>query len=250
MPMLHLASARTRRFLPRFLSAARRNVQQPPIMSLLISRRISVSASHLLSLIILLLRALRPRRRQLPRPMLPPAHRLCPHPKLLPQLRLPQSRLLQLLPPSATSSMSAQSTTTSATVETTGTSTKSSLPSSTSDSAASATSSSAATEGSASKGLSQAAIAGIGVGIGAAVIAIAGIVICMLLKARRRKPGRHGHNKDISKPLPGPDRMYAQRDTNFRRDRDHSMEKFGNDLEMTSHRYEDMVPRTQPRTLV
>ncbi|EFY93003.1 hypothetical protein MAC_00786 [Metarhizium acridum CQMa 102] len=152
--------------------------------------------------------------------------------------------------PSATSSMSAQSTTTSATVETTGTSTKSSLPSSTSDSAASATSSSAATEGSASKGLSQAAIAGIGVGIGAAVIAIAGIVICMLLKARRRKPGRHGHNKDISKPLPGPDRMYAQRDTNFRRDRDHSMEKFGNDLEMTSHRYEDMVPRTQPRTLV
>ncbi|EFY96335.1 CFEM domain protein [Metarhizium robertsii] len=152
--------------------------------------------------------------------------------------------------PAATTSMSTESTPTSATVETTGTPTKSSSPSSTSDSAPSATSSSAATEGSSSKGLSQAAIAGIGVGIGAAVIAIAGIVICMLLKARRRKPGRNGHNRDISKPLPGPDRMYAHRNTSFRRNRDHSMEKFGNDLEMTSHRYEDMVPRTQPRTLV
>lgn len=44
--------------------------------------------------------------------------------------------------------------------------------------------------------------------------------------------------------------MYAHRNTSFRRNRDYSMEKFGNDLEMTSHRYEDMVPRTQPRTLV
>lgn len=72
----------------------------------------------------------------------------------------------------------------------------------------------------------------------------------MLLKGRKRKPSRNGDNMDISKPLPGSGRMYPNREDNYRHARDHSVEKFGNDIEMTSHRYEDMVPRTQPRTMV
>ncbi|OAQ65810.1 extracellular membrane protein, CFEM domain-containing protein [Pochonia chlamydosporia 170] len=146
-----------------------------------------------------------------------------------------------------TTSASTQST---AAAETTGSSTTSSSPSSTTDSAANATSSGDAAGGSTSTGLSQAAIAGIGVGIGAAVIAVAGIVICMLLKGRKRKPNQTGDNMDISRPLPGSGRMYPERSRAYRHERDHSLEKFGNDLEITSHRYEDMVPRTQPRTLV
>lgn len=83
---------------------------------------------------------------------------------------------------------------------------------------------------------------GIGVGIGVAVIGIAGIGIGLLLRNRRRKPRQ---SMEISKPLPGSGRMYPPRD------RDHSsFEKYGNDIEMTSNRYEDMVPRTQPRTMV
>ncbi|OAA35053.1 CFEM domain protein [Metarhizium rileyi] len=164
----------------------------------------------------------------------------------------PPSSATQTATPTSTSSDP-----TSTVVETTGSSTASPAPSSTSDNASSATSNApssatssvAATGGSPSTGLSQAAIAGIGVGIGAAVIAVAGIVVCMLLKARRHNPRRNGNKADISKPFHGPGRMYT-REASFRRARDHSMEKYGNDLEMTSHRYEDMVPRTQPRTLV
>lgn len=82
---------------------------------------------------------------------------------------------------------------------------------------------------------------GIGVGVGAAVIALAGIVICILLRSRKRTPPRQ--SMEISKPLPGSGRAYAGRDHN-------SFEKYGNDIEMTTNRYEDMVPRQQPRTMV
>ncbi|KHN96157.1 Extracellular membrane protein, CFEM domain protein [Metarhizium album ARSEF 1941] len=153
--------------------------------------------------------------------------------------------------PATTTSATVTPTTTSAAVETTRTSTtSSSTSSSTSSTSGSATSSNPAAQGSSSKGLPQAAIAGICVGVGTANIAIAGIVICMLLKSRRRRPSPSGNHRAISKPSLGPDRMYPQHDMGFRRDGDRSMEKYGNDLEMTSHRYEDMVPRTQPRTLV
>ncbi|RDA87484.1 hypothetical protein CP532_1649 [Ophiocordyceps camponoti-leonardi (nom. inval.)] len=81
---------------------------------------------------------------------------------------------------------------------------------------------------------------GIGVGVGAAVVAIAGIVICLLLRSRKQKPRQ---SMEISKPLPGSGRAYAGREHG-------SFEKHGNDIEMTSHRYEDMVPRQQPRTMV
>lgn len=83
-------------------------------------------------------------------------------------------------------------------------------------------------------------MAGIGVGVGAAVIALAGIVICLLLRSRKRKPRQ---SMDISKPLPGSGRTYAGHDP-------HLFEKYGNDIEMTTQRYEDMVPQQQSRTLV
>ncbi|KAF4595287.1 Extracellular membrane protein, CFEM domain protein [Ophiocordyceps camponoti-floridani] len=87
---------------------------------------------------------------------------------------------------------------------------------------------------------SQGTVIGIGIGVGAAVIALAGVVICFLLRGRKQKPR---HSIEISKPLPGSGRAYAGRERN-------SFEKQGNDIEMTSHRYEDMVPRQQPRTMV
>ncbi|GAB0135253.1 hypothetical protein EsDP_00003598 [Epichloe bromicola] len=159
--------------------------------------------------------------------------------------------------PSSTSSHATTSSTvpgvsSSATAETTGSSTSSATSSSTSDTVAGATSSaaSAAAAGSTSSGLSQAAIAGIGIGIGAAVIAVAGIVICMLLKGRKKKATRNPENMDISKPLPGSGRMYPNREDNYRARRDASFEKYGPDIEMTANRYEDMLPRTQPRTMV
>ncbi len=53
---------------------------------------------------------------------------------------------------------------------------------------------------------------------------------------------------DISKPLPGSGRTYPARDDRGR-DSD-SYDKYGNDIEMTSNRYEDMIPSQQPRTMV
>ncbi|KZZ94341.1 hypothetical protein AAL_05308 [Moelleriella libera RCEF 2490] len=145
--------------------------------------------------------------------------------------------------PSTASSSSAAPTSTSAS------STTSSGPTTTSNVAASATTSSAA-GATKPNGLSQAAVAGIGIGIGAAVIAVAGIVICMLLRGRRNNRHRNPDQMEISKPLPGSGRMYATREDQYRGGRDASMEKYGHEIEMTSHRYEDMIPRTQPRTMV
>ncbi|GJN76155.1 hypothetical protein PCL_06613 [Purpureocillium lilacinum] len=144
-----------------------------------------------------------------------------------------------------TSTSASVSTTASATAESTSTasSTQTSAPSTTDAGIpASATSSQAAAGGSSNSGLSQAAVIGIGVGIGAAVIAIAGIVICLLLRNRKRRPSQHPHF-EISKPLPGAGRTYASPDHG-------SFEKYHNDIELSSNRYEDMVPRTQPRTMV
>lgn len=91
--------------------------------------------------------------------------------------------------------------------------------------------------------MSYASTVGIGVGVAAAVVA-AGIVGFILLKNRKRKPAPR-QSMDISKPLPGSGRTYPERE----RVRD-SFEKYAADIEMTSNRYEDMVPRTQPRTMV
>ncbi|PHH85704.1 hypothetical protein CDD83_49 [Cordyceps sp. RAO-2017] len=83
-------------------------------------------------------------------------------------------------------------------------------------------------------------VVGIGLGVGGAVIALASIGVGLLLRGRKRKPRP---SMEISKPLPGSGRTYGGRGAN-------SFEKYGNDIEMTTNRYEDMVPRQQPRTMV
>ncbi|PNY29569.1 Uncharacterized protein TCAP_00514 [Tolypocladium capitatum] len=142
---------------------------------------------------------------------------------------------------SSTTPRASSSTTTGST----STSCTSATPSTTSGIPASATSSQAAVAaaagGASGNGLSQAAVIGIGVGIGVAVIAITGIVIGLLLRNRSRTPPRQ--SMEISKPLPGSGRGYLPRDHG-------SFEKYGDDIEMTSNRYEDMVPRTLPRTML
>ncbi|KAG6110876.1 hypothetical protein E4U31_005183 [Claviceps sp. LM219 group G6] len=143
------------------------------------------------------------------------------------------------VPPEASSSVSVVTT-----------DTQSSAPSSTTEAVPAATSSAAAAAASPSPGLSHAAVAGIGVGIGAAVLGLAGVVICALMKGRSKKPGRNADRVAISKPMPAAGRTYPNRDDQYRGGRDGSFEKYGPDIEMTANRYEDMVPRTQPRTMV
>ncbi|KAG5920235.1 hypothetical protein E4U42_006266 [Claviceps africana] len=123
--------------------------------------------------------------------------------------------------------------------------------STTSEKAASATSPAASAAGPPSTGLSQAAIAGIGIGVGAAALAIAAFIVCALMKGRKGNTGHDADKIDISKPMPGSGRTYTTREDQYRAGRDTSLEKYGRgDIEMTANRYEDMVPRTQPRTLV
>ncbi|CCE31747.1 uncharacterized protein CPUR_05602 [Claviceps purpurea 20.1] len=143
------------------------------------------------------------------------------------------------VPPEASSSVSVVTT-----------ASQSSAPSSTTEAVPAATSSAAAAAASPSTGLSHAAVAGIGVGIGAAVLGLAGVVICALMKGRNKKPGRNADRVAISKPMPAAGRSYPNREDQYRGGRDGSFEKYGPDIEMTANRYEDMVPRTQPRTMV
>ncbi|OAA53018.1 hypothetical protein ISF_09081 [Cordyceps fumosorosea ARSEF 2679] len=64
----------------------------------------------------------------------------------------------------------------------------------------------------------------------------------------KRKQAGPRHSIEISKPLPGSGRTYPARDD---RERNHDpYDKYNHDIEMTSNRYEDMVPSQQPRTMV
>lgn len=98
----------------------------------------------------------------------------------------------------------------------------------------------------ASSGLSKSAQIGIGVGVTIAVLALLGIGLCFFLKNRRRQQGYQGHSQKsaVSQPLPGGGRGYDSRDSGSIR------EKNTYDLELMSNRYEDMLPRQQPRTMV
>lgn len=88
--------------------------------------------------------------------------------------------------------------------------------------------------------MSRGAAAGIGVGAGIGGIALALLAFGLFLKCRRRKTDKP---VDISKPLPrgatkanGAPQIASDRPVG--------------DIEMTSTRYEDMVPRQQPRTMI
>ncbi|EHK25064.1 uncharacterized protein TRIVIDRAFT_61772 [Trichoderma virens Gv29-8] len=83
-------------------------------------------------------------------------------------------------------------------------------------------------------GLSQGAAIGIGVGVAGGVIAIALVGAFFFLKNRSRT-----HDSfDISQPPPSSGRGQG------------AFEKYSNDLELVSNRYEDMIPRQQPRAMV
>ncbi|KAL7932608.1 hypothetical protein V8C35DRAFT_306193 [Trichoderma chlorosporum] len=83
-------------------------------------------------------------------------------------------------------------------------------------------------------GLSQGAAIGIGVGVAGGVVAIAFAGVFFFLKNRSRT-----HDSfDISQPPPSSGRGQG------------AFEKYSNDLELVSNRYEDMVPRQQPRAMV
>ncbi|KAJ3498288.1 hypothetical protein NLG97_g1243 [Lecanicillium saksenae] len=149
--------------------------------------------------------------------------------------------------PVSTSTTLATSTTSG--THTSGTSTSGSATSShtsTTTSAAAGETSSAAATPVPANGISSGAAAGIGIGVAIVVVAVAVIAFCLLRK--RKGPAAPRHSMEISKPLPGSGRTYPAREDRDR-DRD-SYDKYGNDIEMTSNRYEDMVPSQQPRTMV
>ncbi|XWW95975.1 hypothetical protein V2A60_003945 [Cordyceps javanica] len=95
-------------------------------------------------------------------------------------------------------------------------------------------------------GISSGAAAGIGIGVAIVVVAVGIIAFCLLRNKKKQTGPRH--SMDISKPLPGSGRTYPVRDEGERKH--DSYGKYGNDIEMTSNRYEDMVPSQQPRTMV
>ncbi|KAL7946617.1 hypothetical protein V8C42DRAFT_321215 [Trichoderma barbatum] len=83
-------------------------------------------------------------------------------------------------------------------------------------------------------GLSQGAAIGIGVGVAGGVVAIAFAGVFFFLKNRSRT-----HDSfDISQPPPSSGQGQG------------AFEKYSNDIEMVSNRYEDMIPRQQPRAMV
>lgn len=91
-------------------------------------------------------------------------------------------------------------------------------------------------------GLSQTAIIGIAVGAGAGGLALIGLLVWLCLRKRTKKETRPF--MEISKPMPADGTgMYTGR-------RDPFAEKRGEVIEMTSNRYEDMLPRQEPRTVV
>ncbi|KAM0668437.1 hypothetical protein ACQRIU_001999 [Beauveria bassiana] len=97
-----------------------------------------------------------------------------------------------------------------------------------------------------SSGITSGAAAGIGIGVAIVVVAVAVIAFCLF--RNRKKQAAPRHSIEISKPLPGSGPTYPTRDERDR-DRD-SYDKYGHDIEMTSHRYEDMIPSQQPRNMV
>jgi hypothetical protein len=90
-------------------------------------------------------------------------------------------------------------------------------------------------------GLGEAAKIGIGVGISAVVIGLAAVVAWFMLRRRREnKTSARIDRFKISHPMPNSE--HAQTYNNAEYD-------IG-DLEMKSQRYEDMLPRTEPRQMV
>ena len=99
----------------------------------------------------------------------------------------------------------------------------------------------------AGSGLSDSAKIAIGVGVGgAAALAIIAIALIIGRRRRRRQPhfGRRISNHMLDSgsqdyQVPPPAKIHAM-----------FMDKNRSELEMTSRRYEDMLPRQQPRQMI
>ncbi|VUC21769.1 unnamed protein product [Clonostachys rosea] len=94
-------------------------------------------------------------------------------------------------------------------------------------------------------GLSKGAAVGIGVGVGVAVIAIVVVIIALLLRRKRQNQAPAKRPLDISRPIQKDSRPYASPDQGS-----YVEKRGGESFEMQSNRYEDMLPRQTPRTMV
>ncbi|KAL8414532.1 hypothetical protein RB594_005678 [Gaeumannomyces avenae] len=161
----------------------------------------------------------------------------------------------------APASSSTPSVTPAAPVAPSGTSTSSSHSStgSASSSASSSSTSSSPTSGAAagaggsdanqskSDSLSSATVAGIAIGSSAIGIALIGVLVCVFLhKRNNRRAAAEGNDihLNISQPMPGSGRTYAGDHHNEKYEANSSLDDF------KSRRYEDMLPRQTPRTMV
>lgn len=92
--------------------------------------------------------------------------------------------------------------------------------------------------------MTEAAKIGVSIGISAAVVALLAVAVCIFLRKKRERlaPTQMDRFK-ISHPIPNDDNAYT-RDNNS----DYDIGS-GGDLEMKSRRYEDMLPREEPRQM-
>ncbi|GKU01574.1 hypothetical protein FLAG1_03743 [Fusarium langsethiae] len=136
----------------------------------------------------------------------------------------------------------------SATEEASASSTDASNSSATTEAAdAAATSDSAENEDedeSAGGGMSGGAKAGVGIGVTIGILALLGITGFFWKKRQNQQNLPRGNMDDMSPPMAARDRSYPAPDQGS------IGEKHGYDLELMSHRYEDMLPREEPRHMV
>ncbi|RGP78761.1 hypothetical protein FLONG3_3125 [Fusarium longipes] len=100
-------------------------------------------------------------------------------------------------------------------------------------------------EESAGGGMSGGAKAGVGIGVTIAILALLGVAGFFFWRKRQNQHNLpRGNMDDISPPMAARDRSYPAPDQGS------IGEKNGYDLELMSHRYEDMLPREEPRHMV
>ncbi|CVK90094.1 uncharacterized protein FMAN_16096 [Fusarium mangiferae] len=96
-----------------------------------------------------------------------------------------------------------------------------------------------------SSGMSGAAKAGVGIGVTIGILALLGIAGFFFWKKRQNQRDLpRGNMASMSPPMATRDRSYPLPDQGS------IGEKNGYDLELMSHRYEDMLPREEPRHMV
>ncbi|KAF5635147.1 hypothetical protein F52700_5538 [Fusarium sp. NRRL 52700] len=95
-----------------------------------------------------------------------------------------------------------------------------------------------------SSGMSGAAKAGVGIGVTIGILALLGIAGFLWKKRQNQRDLPRGNMASMSPPMATRDRSYPLPDQRS------IGEKNGYDLELMSHRYEDMLPREEPRHMV